>query len=565
MNTNYLIRSICHFSNISTFGDIDDGAIGEMENFVREDLLDLLQNENATRKQVPLMNFFGLYHANTTKFRFLPGEKVMIKRIADHIKQISADNDKVNQFKAPKKYKIPRKDTCHILGMTLYSKKYNNRKESEKIDDIVLDIEQQRTEHRATESGAKLSLRSKLFSIAKEKYESKYPSLADKEYLNESMVMVTKNGSRITGSVQCIFCMAEKKAKRQITIQYDENSVGLCYWNFSNLFKHFKKHTKGDLDLNFEAIATNNPENYEMYDVLENLDENLNEDDAGDEHSSQHKSIDAEGEEIEVIVLENSELNSSGEIIAEMSSDSDNEPSTADLDINSIQFAVYGQISSQILDLTTAIYTNSEKKRSMNFTLNNKSTKLDVVKINGNGSCLFATTSHQLSLHKINSVVHKQATTTLRISVAKYIKDNMEDFVHVIAGRIQEEEESKLGYVETKSCDIDKTCCEEFVDTKLTDETFFGGIESIKAITLMYSVNMLVFNESGPAYFPMSFNPNYHKTIFMAYRLKRGSRTIRNHYDSVTEVNPKILWELVKAIIGTDPKNDNDESIMEVN
>lgn len=225
-----------------------------MESFVREDLLDLLSDAGITNEHELLKNFFGLYHAKTTKFRFLPGEKVLLKRIAEYIKNIGTDDDASNQFKAPEKYKFSRKGTFRLFGATFYGKKSCDKKQQ------ADDFEQQDAER---ETAGKLPLCSIFFTIVKQKYESKYPCLIGKEYLKENMINVTKKGNRITGSVQCIFCPIKKNPK-VITVQYDEKNNGLYHWNFSNLFKHFGRHTsEKDMDVFIEKLSTENkdPEN----------------------------------------------------------------------------------------------------------------------------------------------------------------------------------------------------------------------------------------------------------------------------------------------------------------
>lgn len=76
----------------------------------------------------------------------------------------------------------------------------------------------------------------------------------------------------------------------------------------------------------------------------------------------------------------------------------------------------------------------------------------------------------------------------------------------------------------------------------------YGGAETVKAISRMEHLNILVFCECGHVYFPMGFNSNYHKLIFFAYRLNGKSKTERNHYDSVAEVDVNILCNLVKEL-----------------
>lgn len=567
--------SICCFSNNVTIEKIDDETISDMENFVREDLFELLSTECDIDDQTPLKNFYGLYHANKNKFRFMPGEKVLLKRIAEHVEKINTDEKKIEQFKPPNKYKISRKDTCRLFGATFYGKRSYEKKNRNELDDIVLDSEQQLDDRTPPE---KLSLRSKLFRITKEKYESKYPSLAGNVFLTENMVKIIKNGNRIVGTVQCVFCASEKKSK-SITIQYDDKNDGSYYWNFSNLFKHLKKHSsEGDADMNIDEVLNedDNREMYTNYEVLENAIQN------GEMDTKEwgESIVDGNIEELDVIVIENNELNSSSETIAECKSTScsdeeivssnsnDGTPFVIDLDINSNEFLLFEQISSQNLILTKAIYSHNERKKAMNFTLNGLEAKVDVIKINGDGSCLFGSLAHQLFQHKVNSNNHKKAAKALRVDVVKYINSNVNEFLYEIAGRIQDEEERRLGYVQTKTSDITEEKCCAFLNTSLVKQSFFGGSETMKAITLMHKVNILCFNESGPVYFPLGFNSNHHKTVFLAYRLKPDSKDVRNHYESVAEVDAKILFEVVKAVNQCETMkgiNRLDEDVMEIN
>lgn len=49
-------------------------------------------------------------------------------------------------------------------------------------------------------------------------------------------------------------------------------------------------------------------------------------------------------------------------------------------------------------------------------------------------------------------------------------------------------------------------------------------------------------------YFPIGFNSKFDKTVSIAYRLVPGSQNVRNHYDSVAEVNLQIIYECVSVL-----------------
>lgn len=93
----------------------------------------------------------------------------------------------------------------------------------------------------------------------------------------------------------------------------------------------------------------------------------------------------------------------------------------------------------------------------------------------------------------------------------------MSDFKFEMKGRVLDEREAyKHSEVDGQEWgDVTEADCQQFLG--LLSEKAFGGIETIKAITLIHRVNILVINEDGPPYFPMGFNANCHRTVFIAY------------------------------------------------
>lgn len=59
-------------------------------------------------------------------------------------------------------------------------------------------------------------------------------------------------------------------------------------------------------------------------------------------------------------------------------------------------------------------------------------------------------------------------------------------------------------------------------------------------------MNILVFNEDGEFYFPLQFNPNFDRTMAIAYRLNGNS--IRNHYDSWVEMDENELYDCARYL-----------------
>lgn len=123
-----------------------------------------------------------------------------------------------------------------------------------------------------------------------------------------------------------------------------------------------------------------------------------------------------------------------------------------------------------------------------------------------------------------------------------YLHEYLHSAKLAIKGRILEEREASGDACKT----VSETDCLDFVNNQLSQSDCWGGIESIQAISNIHKVNILVFNESERFYFPAGFKPDFDKTVMIAYRFAGGSKTIRNHYDSVAEIEQNELFDCVK-------------------
>lgn len=94
---------------------------------------------------------------------------------------------------------------------------------------------------------------------------------------------------------------------------------------------------------------------------------------------------------------------------------------------------------------------------------------------------------------------------------------------------------------------------EKFVTEELSKDGFWGDTESLLAVSKMYKVNILIFKEKGPYYFGTGYNPDYNRTIFMAYRrfrAKANEMTERecDHYDSVCGIDENLLFQCAEDL-----------------
>lgn len=93
---------------------------------------------------------------------------------------------------------------------------------------------------------------------------------------------------------------------------------------------------------------------------------------------------------------------------------------------------LYNQFSNQNLKLVESFLKHNETKKFMVSKVNDRSMNVPVIKIFGDGNCLFASLVHQLQYVKNNSDLHKKETSLLREKVVAFIKENPENYVQAV-------------------------------------------------------------------------------------------------------------------------------------
>lgn len=472
---------------------------------------DECNKRNSTFNDAHKELFFGLYHSKTKEFRFLPGEKALLKEIGSYIKRVFGSDEGQNcvMFKTPTDWKIPRKDTCRVFGCTFFGKKsYNKPQERTKDDD-----------HEPNTSKV-TSMKSTLLSKLQREFGISATNLSE-------MIEIVSDSSRIVAAIfQCIRCYEEQGKVKKIRIQCDpvKNSQNV-YWNTSNFKKHWNQQ-------HLMKKSKDQGDKYEEVDV-ETCDEN---------------SID------EYVVL--------NEIILDPSANASMEDDTRShesIEVNEEEYALYSQISCQNGDMKQAMCLNQEETETMQLKFGENSVSVNVIKVEGDGDCVFGSLIHQMCHHQLNSTTHDEATRSLRKSTVEFIQNNFKDFLFDIKGRLLEEREAN-SEENMKGKDVTEADCRHFLDEKLSKGAY-GGSESIKAISIMCSVNILVFVEFGPAYYPLHFNPDYQKTVFIAHRLATDSIEKRNHYDSVAEVDLGVVQQYLSYFHAKSNLSGNSNSI----
>lgn len=198
---------------------------------------------------------------------------------------------------------------------------------------------------------------------------------------------------------------------------------------------------------------------------------------------------------------------------------------------------LYNQLAAQITEMITATLTNNEKESSMHYVLNESmQSSLSVVHILGDGNCLFGAIFHQIHRCRINSKEHQDGVKKLRADVVKFIlePENFASYQYTLQDRVYE----------LKSAE-----CKEFVRNILSKDGFWGGHETIMAASNIYQTNIIIINENGHAYLA-SDNQIYTQTIAIAFRTgyDKNHQVIRNHYDSVCEINSADISVITESI-----------------
>lgn len=200
---------------------------------------------------------------------------------------------------------------------------------------------------------------------------------------------------------------------------------------------------------------------------------------------------------------------------------------------------IYNQLSEQSNRISKPTLLNSEKTENIAFMAGASQQFIQIAKIKGDGSCMFGAISHQIHGTKIDSLDHIEQTKSLREETVMHIRQNMERFEFVIRQRILDE----LPTNSDKKVRVSLANCQRLVDDHLTRSTFWGGTESLMAISEMKQLNIFIINENDNFQFVNGFNPNFQHTVCIAYR------SHRKHYDSITEINTNNLFGCAEHLV----------------
>lgn len=495
--------------------------LNAVENFVRTELVQMLTNkscENIIFDEKEKIYFFGVHEFNPAKFKFLSGDKNLILGLVQQLKKkLEKTKNENNMFEMPTDYKMSRKDTKLLSVGVFFARKLTQPLpaiSSNKQQEIICE---------------------KLNDIINSWPNGDFKTT---RHFKDDDIEIINTGNRIRADVTCVFCAEQKMKKKKIVVQSEtRQNQSTLYWNFGNLKKHLKVH----------IIPSSKKEDRksEMSDV---------------EHvQSSRNSIESNRSSSEPV---DQTLNSAqnGNTIAQTL--------IKDLSIEANEYRniMLQQILANNLAQTEKRLKYSEVTEEMKFEIHKNDKKtLRIVKINPDGSCLFGSIAQQIFDVKINSVQHGLATNELRTNVVKYIKDHMDNFVNELTGRVLDIKRKD----EIKDMSVER---ESIVNKCLPRRTFWGGEESTKAISIIYGVNIIIFNEGGTCYFAADFKKEHNRCAIIAYRKEISSHKLsagkldarklisRNHYDSIFELSEEYLQECVDVLVKSKIDRDSFEN-----
>lgn len=488
-----------------------------------------------SRENCPPFNdedFFGqIYVFEPTSFEFSPGDRAQIVDIVEYVNKVISDPCLGAQYFNPDINKAkPRSTSC--VGAYFGQSKFSEEKKIQMI---------------CTDEVKEEEITDRLFKLAIKTLNSNGVGDNIIERFTRSMISITSLGTnKIEGNVQCILC----KRRDRITVQSKiTGNPPKIYWTMSNFARHIKNvHVK-----KFKAIVSK-----QFEDGSDSLVWQDNDDYIGS--SSTFENLDA-GNDDSVFYADPDVSNQNHSTILKYGMPDEHPP-----DLNELEKLIYEQISTQILHMSNSAMKYCEKVIDMKFKIKNEMYTVQCVSIAPDGNCLLGASMHQLTKHKVSSRIHDKGTNQIRADIVNLIKNHREDFqMDLLSTAIDEFGENEVNA-------NSHLACTKFLERVLPKSGTWCGIESLRAITKMKKINILIINDSGDAYFPLGFDARLKQTAILAYtnmsvelhevtgiedddesgdivaKVQNISKMDRNHYNSIVRMEQHDIYILSKSL-----------------
>lgn len=325
---------MCGFANHISFKNITDVHIRDVEKFIKEKCLGILQKRMSDSiegecdillDEQQMLDHFGMYaNIDVGLFEFQAGDIVLIKELVEYVKQL-----------------VEEKGLQHFRKRLEKKQRKADIKRVKKNNDIdVNDIKSQLLQKIIA-----------LFTVANRLNDTTFAV----EGIDDNIVRIhNENGGQTIAEVVCIACTDKTKPKK---VFYNVNRNGNGSWIMSN----FKKHLERTHRLVIENVRLNKV----------NID--LNSIQAGTGESSldiKHKP-DSNAGELEQNAIENGTMNENGDGNGDASVLITNDDAlrcieNTDTDTQAI---LVNQLSKQITDVMAATLRNNDAQEEMNYIL----------------------------------------------------------------------------------------------------------------------------------------------------------------------------------------------------
>lgn len=500
---------MCGYGNPLSFKNVDDDDIDFVEQFIRkkgckfvnqiqnDENDSIAENNDVSEDEYDPADVYGEIFAKCPdKFQILRGYRNTIKSIVTHVKSLvdgKGENKGLKQFNQ-------RKQKC--------------RKNLGHSSNADRGAQMQRTCSGTSHKTNHSQLTSKLHEMI---LNSLKPYNADVSNYNDNIVDVDESGTY--GIVTCILCpndIDEKERKKRV--YYSRSKHRSHYWVISNNKKHLKrKHS---------STLTAEKKNAVMESKFELVKDN-------------HLLDDAPTKPDVVSLNEIDSMNVNNDSVA----GTQMEGEYADYSVEIVDVIIQ-----QPTTMVAEQLINSEKTEHMEFKLKDQIARLiHVIKAPDDGNCIFTSLAHQLWPVAITSEESKKNAKILRATVVEHIL-NATDFTAyqmIIGERLNE-----LSDLVDDNASLE-TKCKMWVRHILSRQRKWGGLETIKAVSCMHRVNVLIFDECGTAYIIKGSNETYNRTILIAYRLGQTLQHdyVYNHYDSVCDMESNSIYATSEFIL----------------
>lgn len=497
---------------ISSIGDEEVlPKINYMEEFVKNKLPKLLNKS----EEGACAFFYGPYSNDISSFEFNEGERILWRVVVQHVKEmVRTKGLKYFQGKFKGKSAWP-----NGLMRSPYGQIYGNHT----FDGGASAL------HSKNEEIDVMALKKQLLAKANGcivKYRQKLLRSRQKLTLDSVVVNIYENG--IKGTIKCCYCDERKDQGKDSVKVYCQNIGDKQYWIPSNFEKHLLKYHSSTNepsthhDSIIESVVTDFQKNGAKSDDLK--------------HEFDHEITRTESNTSSIEYGISHDISSLIEL--EVQPFNIEEVETADME-NKLAI----QLSKQNLQMMNTTFANNENVKEF-VSIIDSASKVKVCDIKADDSCLFGSIVHQLNLVKINSKQHADLARTLRKNVVKYIVEHLSDFIFLLKNRLPD------GQAEDDDL---QTQCLDFVTNELSSLKCWGGCESLKAISELYSVNIIILNDDGKCNFSQSYHPCNDRTISIAFCNTIGgvqqSNINRNHYNSVVEIDDPVMNVMVARLV----------------